>query len=117
MYRMTDQTQSTKELMEAMEIPSYLAPIITEEQNLHQVEELERLEQRQEMQLKITYLNITKIIFCRRDHSYIDLLYVVAGEFGVNQEVQNMRLRGYNILNNVMQDTYTGREMEVYKYI
>ena len=74
----------------------------------------ERERKDNQMQLKVIYNDESRAFWVnRKDDNLQDLLLQVINEFKVEHiGVENCRLRAYNIVNKVMQETYTGKEQE-----
>ena len=62
------------------------------------------------MQVKVFYEGKTKIVNTMRTHTYSQLLEHTLKELGVTAKPQNCRLRSFNVPNQTLQDTYTGRD-------
>lgn len=62
------------------------------------------------MQVKVFCGEKTRIINTLRTSTYNELLALAMAELEVKEKVENCRLRSYNVPNQTMQETYTGKE-------
>lgn len=65
------------------------------------------------MQLKVMYNDESRVFWVNRHEDSLSFLFEKAvADFELLERRENLRLRAFNIANNIMQDTYTGREAE-----
>lgn len=62
------------------------------------------------MQVKVFYGDKIKIVNTNRTDTYGTLLELVLKEFEITGKKENYRLRSFNVPNQTMQETYTGKE-------
>ena len=78
---------------------------------------LERDRRDNQMQLKVIYNDESRAFWVNRKEDSLNyLLKLAIDEFELqNIGIENWRLRAYNIVNKVMQETYTGKENETFE--
>lgn len=62
------------------------------------------------MQVKVFYEAKPRVVETTRYSTYEELLHEVMKVFELSDKKENCRLRSYNVPNQVMQETYTGKE-------
>ncbi|CAI2367721.1 unnamed protein product [Moneuplotes crassus] len=82
-----------------------------------QLEEKERKDN--QMQLKVAFNGDSRVFWVNRKEDTLQSLLVQAvTEFGLEDlGIENCRLRAFNVVNDVMQETYTGKEQETFEVL
>lgn len=97
----------------AEDIPDYIAETIDKEEKEEIAQRQVMKERELKMQVKVFYGDNVKVIDTTRTSTYEQLLSNVVKAFELKERMQNCRLRSYNVPNQIMQDTYTGKESTV----
>ena len=79
--------------------------------DLEKIQQIEREQKAQEMQLKVIYNKESQTFWVNRKLDPLSkLLKLAIDKFAISTGQHNCRLRAYNIVNGLMQDTYSGQE-------
>jgi hypothetical protein len=117
MYRQIDPNFNVNHVPVSM-IPQQIKDEIANDCNTEQEQLREKERKDNQMQLKVIYNDESKIFWVNRKEDPLNSLLLQAiSEFGIEIGLENCRLRAYNIVNKVMQDTYTDKETESFEVL
>jgi ubiquitin carboxyl-terminal hydrolase 47 len=116
MYRQIDPDFNVNEVPKSL-ISQELRDEVENDVTVEKIKLLERERKDNRMQLKVIYDDESKAFWVNRKEDPLTFLLLQAmKEFEIdNLEVSDCRLRAYNIVNKVMQETYTGKENQTFE--
>jgi ubiquitin C-terminal hydrolase len=92
--------------VEDSEIPPFVRELLEKDKEREESEAQERADKLAMMQIRVYYESKEKLFSVKREDTLEDLKKQVLEAFGLTSDLQNARLRGYSVYQEVLQDTY-----------
>ena len=92
--------------VEDSEIPKYISEEIEEQKEKDRLEAIERVEKYKIMTIKVFYEKNEKGLKIKKDQKFKELKELAVKSFEVDLKPENVRLRGYSVYYDTLQDEY-----------
>mmetsp|Transcript_6713 Transcript_6713/g.11933 ORF Transcript_6713/g.11933 Transcript_6713/m.11933 type:complete len:1054 (+) Transcript_6713:8001-11162(+) len=92
--------------VEDSEVPIFVRELLEKDKEREESDARERAEKLSMMQIRVYYESKEKLFNVKRDDTLADLKKQVTEAFGITASLDNARLRGYSVYQEVLQDTF-----------